>query len=177
MRKIALIVAFLATVPALAGQSVTVEAVCFTPGQNCTQLIVDQIRAAKREILVQAYGFTSPEILKALLDAKKRGVDVRAILDKSNACKDDGKTCEKKGAIAADTLRTVKVPVLIDPISGIAHNKVLIIDREKVLTGSFNFTRSAQERNAENLLVLKDTSLARQYAENWERRAEVSAGN
>ena len=57
--------------------------VCFTPGWNCTDLIVQAISGAKTSLLVQAYSFTSTPIAKALLDAHKRGVPVRVILDKS----------------------------------------------------------------------------------------------
>ncbi len=146
---------------------------CFTPGEDCTSLIVSEIGAARREVLVQAYSFTSPPIVKALVDAKKRGIDVRVILDKSNICKKAD--CENKGQIAADTLRIAKVPVLVDDAHAIAHNKVMVLDGSTVLTGSFNFTKAAQERNAENLLVIRDEIVARRYAENWQRHAGHSS--
>ena len=57
---------------------------CFTPGEDCTSLIVQQINNAKSSVLVQAYSFTSEPIISALGQAKQRGLDVRAILDKSN---------------------------------------------------------------------------------------------
>jgi phosphatidylserine/phosphatidylglycerophosphate/cardiolipin synthase-like enzyme len=150
-----------------------IVAVCFTPGGDCTGLLVDQIGTARRQVLVQAYSFTSPEVVEALADAKRRGVDVRVILDKSNTCKDGG-VCEKKGALAAEALTGAGVPVLIDRIHGIAHNKVMIIDGIRVITGSFNFTKAAQERNAENLLVIGDQDLARRYAANWWERVQNS---
>lgn len=150
-----------------------IVAVCFTPGGECTDVIVGQIGSARQQVLVQAYSFTSAGIVKALADAKRRGVDVRVILDKSNACKDGGE-CEKKGAIAADTLGIVKVPVLIDRAHAIAHNKVMIIDGTRVITGSFNFTKAAQEKNAENLLVINDPALAHRYIDNWREHVEHS---
>lgn len=148
-----------------------VEALCFTPGGECTDVVVETIAKAQRQVLVQAYSFTSPEVVKALVDAKKHGLDVRAILDKSNFCKAGKDDCENKGTVAANTLAIVKVPVLVDRAHAIAHNKVMVIDGERVITGSFNFTRSAQERNAENLLVLRDKDLARRYAANWQIHA------
>src|SRR5262249_46504638 len=57
--------------------------VCFVPGQDCEGAAVDEINRAEHTILMQAYSFTSGRIAKALVDAKRRGVDVRAILDKS----------------------------------------------------------------------------------------------
>jgi len=167
--RLAFLAPFLIALPANAADIRS----CFTPGENCTAVITDQIGAAKREVLVQAYSFTSPEIVKALADAKRRGVDVRVILDKSNACRDGGE-CEKKGAIVAETLAIAGVPVLIDSAHAIAHNKVMVIDGEHVITGSFNFTRAAQGRNAENLVVIDDVAVAAKYAENWRNHASHS---
>jgi phosphatidylserine/phosphatidylglycerophosphate/cardiolipin synthase-like enzyme len=56
----------------------------------------------------------------------------------------------------------------LDASHAIAHNKVIVVDEELVITGSFNFTNSAQTRNAENLLVLKSTELAKSYKSNWQ---------
>jgi phosphatidylserine/phosphatidylglycerophosphate/cardiolipin synthase-like enzyme len=104
--------------------------VCFTPGGNCTDAIVQVLGNAKRTILVQAYSFTSAPIAKALLDAHKRGVQVQVILDKSQRS-------EKYSS--ADFLANQGVPTLIDATHAIAHNKVMVIDGEFVITGSFNW--------------------------------------
>jgi phosphatidylserine/phosphatidylglycerophosphate/cardiolipin synthase-like enzyme len=66
------------------------------------------------------------------------------------------------------------VPVLIDARHAISHNKVMVIDGETVLTGSFNFTKAAQEKNAENLLIINDPTLAAQYTQNWEAHRQHS---
>jgi phosphatidylserine/phosphatidylglycerophosphate/cardiolipin synthase-like enzyme len=68
------------------------------------------------------------------------------------------------------------IPIKIDAQHAIAHNKVMIIDGETVITGSFNFTKAAEENNAENLLIIRDKRLAQQYIKNWlehERHSEV----
>jgi phosphatidylserine/phosphatidylglycerophosphate/cardiolipin synthase-like enzyme len=122
-------------------------------------VLVQVLSNAKRTILVQAYNFTSAPIAKALLDAHKRGVRVQVILDKSQPT-------EKYSS--ADFLANQGVPTLIDAEHAIAHNKIMIIDGETVLTGSFNFTKAAQEKNAENLLIIRDPALAAQYIQNWE---------
>jgi phosphatidylserine/phosphatidylglycerophosphate/cardiolipin synthase-like enzyme len=70
---------------------------------------------------------------------------------------------------SADFLANQGVPTRIDATHAIAHNKVLVIDGEIVLTGSFNFTKAAQEKNAENLLIIRDPALAAQYTQNWVR--------
>ena len=62
----------------------------------------------------------------------------------------------------------------IDTQHAITHNKVMIIDGETVNTGSFNFTRAAEENNAENLLVIHDRKLAERYSRNWQEYAQHS---
>ncbi|MES2615173.1 MAG: phospholipase D family protein [Bdellovibrionota bacterium] len=135
--------------------------VCFTPGGNCTDLVVDVVGSAKKEVLVQAYSFTSAPIAKAIVDAQKRGVKVRVILDKSQFS-------EKYSA--AKFLEHEQVPVWNDRAVAIAHNKVMIIDDSIVITGSFNFTKAAQMRNAENLLIVYDKDFAAKYKNNWYNR-------
>lgn len=80
---------------------------------------------------------------------------------------------------SATFLYDAGIPVKIDAQHAIAHNKVMIIDGETVITGSFNFTKAAEENNAENLLVIRDKKLAEQYTKNWqerERHSEVYVG-
>jgi len=139
--------------------------VCFTPGGNCTAFIVQALHTAKRSVLVQAYSFTSVPIAKALLDAYKRSVQVQVILDKSQRT-------EKYSS--ADFLANQGVPTMIDANHAISHNKVIVIDGETVITGSFNFTKAAQEKNTENLLIIRDPALAAQYAQNWDAHRQHS---
>jgi phosphatidylserine/phosphatidylglycerophosphate/cardiolipin synthase-like enzyme len=75
---------------------------------------------------------------------------------------------------SADFLANQGVPTLIDATHAIAHNKVMVIDGEMVLTGSFNFTKAAQEKNAENLLIIRDPALAAQYTQNWDAHCQHS---
>jgi len=140
--------------------------VCFSPPlpQGCdpTQTVIQAINSAQHQILVQAFSFTSAPIAKAIVDARKRGVDVRIILDKSNA---------KRGYSAATFLEHADVRVLIDAQHAIAHNKVMIIDGRTVITGSFNFTRAAEQYNAENLVLVHNPAIAEQYVQNWSTHA------
>ena len=112
---------------------------------------------AQSTVLVQAYSFTSYKIAKALLDTHKRGVKLEVILDKSQ--KSDQYS-------SADFLANSGMSVKIDSEHAIAHNKVMVIDGETVITGSFNFTKAAEENNAENLLVIHDKKLAERYTKN-----------
>jgi len=132
--------------------------VYFSPNGGCTEAIIREIDQAKIEILAQAYSFTSQPIVKALLSAHKRGVKVQAILDKIQ---------KSEKYTSAAFLANVGIQTYIDPAHSIAHNKVIVIDRETVITGSFNFTRAAEEKNAENLLIIKSKELAKPYIDNW----------
>jgi len=168
----ALMVALLvSTVPpaALAAEQAPLQ-VCFTPGGDCTDLVVGQIAAARHQILVQAYSFTSVPILSALRAAHARGVDVEVIVDKTSA----GVSKSGSHYSAAIYLNNAGIPVWVDIKVAIAHNKVMIVDGAVVITGSFNFTAAAQNRNAENLLVISDPTIAAQYRDNWRRRQGVS---
>ncbi|MGC8658398.1 MAG: phospholipase D family protein [Desulfomonilaceae bacterium] len=139
--------------------------VYFSPDGGCTRAIVRQIDSAKSEILVQAYSFTSKAIAKALLSAHKRGIDVQVILD---------------GTQVAEKYNPAKffthsgIPTFIDSQHTIAHNKIMILDRNTVITGSFNFTKAAEHHNAENVIIIKSKELAELYLENWKNHLKHS---
>jgi phosphatidylserine/phosphatidylglycerophosphate/cardiolipin synthase-like enzyme len=141
------------------GQTESHVAVYFSPGTSCTAAIVRELASAKSTIHVQAYSFTSQWIAKALVDAEKRGVKVIAILDASN---------RTRNYSAADFLAHEGIETYIDSQHSIAHNKIIIIDNAIVITGSFNFTKAADEKNAENLLVIPDPEIAAKYEQNWQ---------
>lgn len=139
---------------------------CFTPGNNCTQLIVDQINAAQKSIEVQSYSFTSRPIALALVQAQKRGVNVRIIFDKSQF------NCQHF-SYASYFIRQ-HISVWEDANLDIAHNKVMIFDRKTLETGSFNFTKAAERYNAENVLIIENPSLAETYYQNWLTRLSAA---
>jgi phosphatidylserine/phosphatidylglycerophosphate/cardiolipin synthase-like enzyme len=139
--------------------------VCFSPNGNCTESIVKEISNAKSEILIQAYSFTSKEIASAIVRARKKGIHVEIILDKSN---------RSKKYNAGDFSTHMGIPTYIDAAHAIAHNKIMIIDQETVITGSFNFTKAAEEKNAENSLIIRNKELAKIYLENWVMHKEHS---
>ncbi len=137
----------LALSPATAAEYAPAQAaVYFSPAGGATAAVVAAIQAAKQQILLQAYRFTSAPIAKALVEAHQRGVQVSAILDKSNI------TAQYS---TATFLRNAGITPLIDAEHAMAHNKVLVIDQTVLITGSFNFSKAAEESNAANLLVLR----------------------
>jgi phosphatidylserine/phosphatidylglycerophosphate/cardiolipin synthase-like enzyme len=131
----------------------------FSPKGGCQDAIVKEINAARSEILVQAYSFTADPLTFGLIDAKKRGVHVEVILDKSN---------EVERYSDLHIFMENGLPPLIDAHHAIAHNKVMIIDKKTLITGSFNFTNQAETENAENLMIVKgNADLVQAYRQNF----------
>jgi phosphatidylserine/phosphatidylglycerophosphate/cardiolipin synthase-like enzyme len=134
-------------------------AVYFSPKGGCTEAVVKEIESARSTLDIQAYSFTSAPIASAVKTAFERGVKVRVILDKSN---------RTDRYSAATYLYNGKVSVWIDAKHAIAHNKIMLIDGKTIITGSFNFTKQAEEDNGENLLVIRDDAkLSAAYANNF----------
>lgn len=141
-----------------APQSAEVLGVYFTPPVGAAHGLVKYLDEAKKSIRVMAYGFTSTEISQALLRAKQRGLQVELI-------EDDKSAHSNRDAIAP--LVEMGISVRNDAEHAIAHNKVILIDDDVVVTGSYNFTNSAEKRNAENFIILKSAYVAKRYADNW----------
>ena len=136
----------------------TIE-MAFSPPPGTTDAIVKAMGEAQHRLWIQAYSFTSAPIAKAVIDAKKRGVTVQVLLDKSQ---------RTQKYSSADFLANQGVETRIDDQHAIAHNKVMVIDDATVITGSFNFSKAAEQSNAENLLILRgNPALNRLYAENF----------
>jgi phosphatidylserine/phosphatidylglycerophosphate/cardiolipin synthase-like enzyme len=164
--SLALGVALFAT-PAFAACTQATIDVCFRPGEtSCESAIVTAIDGARRTLLVQAYGFTDPQIIHAIGEAEKRGVTVRVILDKEN---------RQPRYTGATYLRNAGVPLRIDDKVAIAHNKVMVIDDATVIGGSYNYTRSAEDKNAENVTFTASACVAKLYTGNFERRWQAAA--
>ncbi|MFM2428259.1 MAG: hypothetical protein RL012_143 [Bacteroidota bacterium] len=147
---------------ALASANAVIQ-VRFSPGGHCTQFVKEAISKAQKTILVQAYTFTSLPIAEALIKAHQRGVAVSILIDRSQLT---GKYSQVR--YMADQ----GIPIAVDRVSGIAHNKVMIIDDHYVLTGSFNWTKAAETINTENLLLIRDTKINEIYTTAWHQRAE-----
>lgn len=130
----------------------------FTPPAGVAQHLVQHIDQAQSEVLVQAYGFTHNAIAQALVRAHQRGVKVGVILDEKS---------ESTNRYVISLLRGAGIALFNDGAHAISHNKVMVMDSQVVVTGSFNFTNSAETRNAENLLILRSPSLAQSYRQNW----------
>jgi len=143
----------------------TVE-VLFTPWQDVEGRLVQLLAGARRSIQVQAFLFTSRPLARALVDARQRGVAVEVLADREMVAKGDNS--QIPGLAAAG------IPVRLEVRYASAHNKILLIDALEddsvVVSGSYNFTFSAQARNAENVVILRgNRTVARAYLDNWQR--------
>jgi phosphatidylserine/phosphatidylglycerophosphate/cardiolipin synthase-like enzyme len=149
---------------------------CFTPLRTCAQHILRAITQGKREVLVAVYAFTSAEIAQALVQAHRRGLSVQVVLDRQfdqENSNSQGAFLEKQG-IRVRRVSGLK-PQVTDKNSGLMHQKFAVIDRSVVLTGSYNWTASADKFNHENLLYFSDaTPLADDYRKEffllWDQR-------
>jgi phosphatidylserine/phosphatidylglycerophosphate/cardiolipin synthase-like enzyme len=143
--------------------------VLFTPWDDAEGALLGAIKQAKRSLHVQAFILTSRNIATALTNAYRRGVRVEVLADAEQATKNDNSQLAR--------LHEAGIPIWLEVRYASAHNKLMLIDAEgarpAVVTGSYNFTWSAQARNAENLLILRDDApLARAYLENWRRHRD-----
>jgi len=138
----------------------------FAPWDDVEGAILQVIREARREIYVQAFLFTSRALARALVEARGRGVAVAVLADAGQA--------ERAENSQLPLLAAADIPVALETRYAAAHNKVILADPDEadgvVVTGSYNFTYSAQARNAENVVILRgDARVLRAYRDNWWR--------
>ena len=134
------------------------------PGADVEDIIVNYIRTAHHQVLIQAYGFTSDAIFEVLDSLHQNGVEVSIILDRSN---------ESSAHSKLKSLKKEKIFTMIDDKAAIAHSKIIIIDESLVITGSYNWTEHSK-KNVENIVVISDPEIAGQYIDEWNGREEVS---
>ncbi|AKM33443.1 endonuclease (plasmid) [Pandoraea faecigallinarum] len=138
----------------------------FSPEAGAEALVLKVIAAANTSIRLAGYSFTSPTVVRALLDAKQRGVDVAVVVD-------DKGTRSTTSRQALNLLVNAGIPTRTVSVYAIHHDKYIVIDGLHVETGSFNYTASAATRNSENVLVLWNyPTLAAQYLAHWQSRWE-----
>jgi phosphatidylserine/phosphatidylglycerophosphate/cardiolipin synthase-like enzyme len=139
-------------------QPAEILAIYFTPPAGAASGLIKQIDGAKKSIKVMAYGFTATNLAEALVRAKRRGIDVTLIQDEKSA---------QNNRETLPILLVAGIEVRSDGKHAIQHNKVMLIDDDIVITGSYNFTKSAEKRNAENIMIVRSTYAAKRYADNW----------
>lgn len=140
----------------------------FSPNGGAEDLVLKVINSARQDIRLLGYSFTSTNVTRALIEAKRRGVDVRVAVDAKQNLQDD-RSGKGRHALAA----LVNAGILVRVVSAfqIMHDKTIVVDDLHTETGSFNFSGSAASRNSENVLVVwNNPALAATYRRHWESR-------
>ncbi len=139
--------------------------VYFSPGRGADDIIIGFIDRCEESLDAAVYSITHDGIAEALIRARKRGVSVRVLTDKTQA-----------GSKYADDelIEAAGIPLLRDTQKGSMHNKFMIGDGRAVGTGSFNWTANAARRNAENFVVLRLSYAVRAFQEEFDRLWEAN---
>nr|BCX01241.1 MAG: phospholipase [Bacteroidota bacterium] len=135
----------------------------FSPGGGAAQAIEDRLSRARERIYVMAFAFTADAQARLLIEKHRQGLLVRGVFESRNV--------QGSGSDFA-RLRRAGLDVREDTNPYIMHHKVYVIDGRIVITGSYNFTASAERANDENLLIIEDPELARYYEEEFARLYE-----
>jgi phosphatidylserine/phosphatidylglycerophosphate/cardiolipin synthase-like enzyme len=133
--------------------------VYFSPKGNCQQEIIDELEKANNTVNIAMYTLTSKKIAKTLENLKGRGIIIRIYLDEG---------MKKAKYSIADEMQTAGIAVKFENGAGLMHNKFAVIDNKTVITGSFNWTKNAEEKNDENLLVFHNEEIAKLYDDKFE---------
>jgi phosphatidylserine/phosphatidylglycerophosphate/cardiolipin synthase-like enzyme len=133
----------------------------FSPDDGTAAQIIAAIQNAEENIYFLAFSFTSDPIAEALLERAAAGVEVAGVFEESQYQSNTGGEFDRLAAAGLD--------VRLDGNVQNMHHKVFIIDGETVITGSYNFSRSAEERNDENTLIIHSPTVAAQFQAEFER--------
>jgi phosphatidylserine/phosphatidylglycerophosphate/cardiolipin synthase-like enzyme len=129
--------------------------VYFSPEDGTLENILAAVNAAQESISFMAYSFTSDELADALIEQAKSGVSVSGVFDKDQYHSNAG--------TEFDTLQHAGIDVRLDGNPRLMHHKVIIIDGQIVITGSYNFSNNAEHNNDENTLIIHNQDIATQY--------------
>ena len=136
----------------------------FSPDGGAENMVIRVISSAKSNIRMAAYSFTSPKIMKALIDARKRGVDVKIIIDERNNRSDASHA-------AMNLVVNAGIDLRVTDRYKIHHDKYIVVDGVHTETGSYNYTNAAAKSNSENVIVVwNDSGVAKSYLNHWQSR-------
>jgi phosphatidylserine/phosphatidylglycerophosphate/cardiolipin synthase-like enzyme len=135
--------------------------VLFSPGGGCDRAVARLAHASQTYLDAACYTFTLDAVADELIAAKRRGVNVRVILDRQQA----GQTWS-----TAKRLLAARIPVKVNSHSGLMHDKFLVADGHSVATGSYNWTNAATHKNDESLaLFSNESAVAKAFAGQFDR--------
>ncbi len=127
----------------------------FSPDDNVMQKILNVVNDAGKQIDFLAYSFTYDSLAEAVIQKAQRGVRVSGVFDSDMVASNTGTDFE--------WLVSTGLPICMDGEVGLMHDKVIVVDGEVVITGSYNYTNSAEKYNDENIVILHDPALANLY--------------
>jgi phosphatidylserine/phosphatidylglycerophosphate/cardiolipin synthase-like enzyme len=142
-----------------------VEYVCFSRVEQCDSMLINLISQARKSIYVAMYSFTRDGLASALVDAKNRGVEVKVIMEEENAY------------VQGSDYRMLKeagVDVRLDGNPALMHHKFMIVDGELVVTGSYNWSTAAEDRNDENFVVIRDKEVVDRFTQEFNRLLSIA---
>lgn len=132
----------------------------FSPGSDTIPSLLREIKSAEKSIHFMAFSFTHDALGSAMRDRFKSGIDVRGVFEERQVDKYS----------EFETMKVAGLPVVLDRNRGDMHHKVIVIDAETVITGSYNFSKNAEKRNDENLLIIKgNREIAAAYLAEFEK--------
>ena len=131
----------------------------FSPRGGTRQAVIDELKKAKKSIYFMTFSLTDKETIDLLLEKHKNGVKVEGIFDGCMISKYSGFL----------TLIKKELPVYLDGNQALLHNKVFIIDDSIIITGSYNFSKNAEDNNNENTLVINSPRLAKDYFDEFKK--------
>lgn len=138
--------------------------VAFSPDAHAEALILKVIGSATQSIRLAGYSFTSPAVVRALMEAKRRGVDVAVLVD-------DRGNRSKSSLAAMNLVVDAGIPLRVITVYAIHHDKYIVADRHTTQTGSFNYSQAAAKSSSENVLVVWDNErVAASYLQHWNDR-------
>jgi phosphatidylserine/phosphatidylglycerophosphate/cardiolipin synthase-like enzyme len=128
-------------------------------------MLINLISQARKSIYVAMYSFTRDGLASALVDAKNRGVEVKVIMEEENAY------------VQGSDYRMLKeagVDIRLDGNPALMHHKFMVVDGEIIVTGSYNWSTAAEDRNDENFVVIRDRSVAERFMQEFNRLLSIA---
>lgn len=137
----------------------------FSQSEDVQKVIINQIEQAEQEILILIYSFTDGEIAQSIIDRYAEGVTIKGIFEYQGS---GSNYSQMENLYCATTM------IRTDGNENLMHHKVIIIDKKIVVTGSYNFSKNANLNNSENLLILKNETVANYFLNQFEAMWQLS---
>ncbi|MGV8169242.1 MAG: phospholipase D-like domain-containing protein [Candidatus Nanoarchaeia archaeon] len=131
----------------------------FCPQDGCQREILSELNAANTSVYFMTFTFTDKDIANVLVNKKVDGLEVRGVIE----------SYQGRTYWVYPQLTEANIPIVLDEEKSLQHNKVFIIDNKTVITGSFNPTKSADTKNDENIIIIRQPDIVQQYVEEFER--------